>query len=161
VFTSDDDFKVTLKMYKSLLKKLKDEYKKKCSQACVYYESSVKEHIYLDKENSWQGEYPIRDTQKSIKLSVGQEGSFAVLLSIQPRPRMQNGIESSSEANNYELLLGENTNYGGENKHYGNTFWKLPGPIGADYDYDYLLCQFVATLRKTELMKKIRVIMEA
>jgi len=153
VFTSDDDFKVTLKMYKSLLKKLKDEYKKKCSQACVYYESSVKEHIYLDKENSWQGEYPIRDTQKSIKLSVGQEGSFAVLLSIQPRPRMQNGIESSSEANNYELLLGENYVY-------SNTFWKLPKPIKAD---DYLLFKFLETilLRKTGLMEKIRDIMEA
>jgi len=148
VFTSDDDLD-TLKMYKSLVKKLRGIYKNRyTSQACVYYESTGKQHIYLDKKNSWQGEYPIRDTQESIKLSVGQEGSFAVILSIQP-------IESSSEANNYELLHGENSQD-------SNMFWKLPGPIGADYDdYDYLLCQFVETLRKTVLMKKIRDIMGA
>jgi len=148
VFTIDDDLGDNLKMYTSLVSQLKEKYKSEHSQACVYYESSVKQHIFLDKKNSWQEVYTIRDTQESIKLSVGQEGSFAVILSIQP-------IESSSEANNYELLHGENSQD-------SNMFWKLPGPIGADYDdYDYLLCQFVETLRKTVLMKKIRDIMGA
>jgi len=140
-------------MYKFLVSKLQEEYESEHRQACVYYESSVKQPIYLDKKNSWQGEYTIRDTQVSIKLSVGQKGSLEVHLSIQPR--MQNGIDSSSEANNYELLLGTNHLF-------SNTFWMLPKPIRADdVDYDYLLCQFVETLRKTELMEKIRHIMEA
>jgi len=70
---------------------------------------------------------------------------------------MQNGIESSSEAKNYELFLGDD---------YTSTitFWKLPKPTRADpVDFDYLLCKFVGDdgLSKTDLMQKIRDIMKA
>jgi len=70
---------------------------------------------------------------------------------------MQNGIESSSEAKNYELFLGDGYTF-------GNTFWKLPKPTRADpIDFDYLLFKFVRAdgLSKTELMQKIRNIIKA
>jgi len=142
--------------YDSLLSQLREKYKSEFSPACVYYKSSLKQHIYLDKKNSWKGEYTIEGTQESIELSVRQEESPAVHLRI--HTRMQNGIESSSaEVNNYKLLLGHNCRK-------CITFWMLPKPTRADHvDPDYLLCKFVQNdgSSKENLMKKIRTIMKA
>jgi len=153
VFTDDEDHPDKLKIYHLLSSLLREQYESKFSPACVYYESSLNYPIYLDKENSWKGGYTIIGTQESIELSVRQEGSLAVHLRI--HSQMQKGIESSSEENNYELLLGDS-------QFLSNTFWKLTKVNHVDYDY--LLCKFVeedTVCSKTELMEKIRINMKA